>query len=279
MTSPFCTKIYNGFLLDKGGEQYFREYLLAKIDLPRFHDKYERSVMADGMSEAKRTREAFNAAIKDVCETFGIENFHEEQQKAIDLFFDAKDVFVSLPTGYGKSIIFQSIPVIASSLWKKPCTIFIVSPLKALMEDQVNYLNGLGLKAVALTEDSEDSIIERVIDGEYSHVYGSPESFLSKDAWRDVFSTSSFRTHLIGVAIDEAHCISHWYVLLQFLMHIYFPSLKYQFLRVHGFSFVKQLQLTTTMHCVVPENIHTPPTEGFLVERFPPPPTPPEIPF
>ena len=122
------------------------------------------------MSEATctRTREAFDAAIKEVCETFAIEKFHEEQQKAIDLFFDGKDVFVSLPTGYGKSIIFQSIPVIASRLWKKPCTIFIVSPLKALMQDQVKYLSGLGLKAIVLTEDSEDYSIERVINGEYS---------------------------------------------------------------------------------------------------------------
>lgn len=94
--------------------------------------------MVDRMSEAKvtRTLKAFNAAKKSkTCKTFGIEKFHEEQHKAIEKFFDGKDVFVSLPTGYGKSIIFQSIPVIASHLWKKPCTIFIVSPLKALMQD------------------------------------------------------------------------------------------------------------------------------------------------
>ena len=177
--------------------------------------------MADEVSEAIRTKAAFNAALNAVCETFGIEKFHEEQQKAIDLFFDGKDVFVSLPTGYGKSIIFQAIPVIASHLWKKPCTIFIVSPLKALMEDQVQYLNGLGLKAIALTEDD---IMERVMDGEFSHVYGSPESFLGQDAWRDVFSSSSFKAHLIGVAIDEAHCISHWYVLLQFVICMSCPK-------------------------------------------------------
>jgi len=82
--------------------------------------------MADLTSDATQTREAFNEAIKEVCKTFEIEKFHEEQQKAIDLFFDGKDVFISLPTGYGKSITFQSIPVIASLLWRKPCTIYIV---------------------------------------------------------------------------------------------------------------------------------------------------------
>ena len=51
---------------------------------------------AVGMSEATRTREASNATIKEVCYTFEIEKCHKEQQKAIDLFFDRKDVFISL---------------------------------------------------------------------------------------------------------------------------------------------------------------------------------------
>ena len=74
--------------------------------------------------------------------------------KATNLFFEGKNSFVSLPTGYGKSIILQAIPVIVSALWKKACAIiiiivFIVLHLKALMEDQVSYLNGAGLKAMA----------------------------------------------------------------------------------------------------------------------------------
>ena len=90
--------------------------------------------MADLTSDATQTREAFNEATKEVCKTFEIEKFHEEQQKAIDLFFGGKDVFtcISLLNGYGKSITFQSIPVIASHLWRKPCTIYIVSPLTAV---------------------------------------------------------------------------------------------------------------------------------------------------
>ena len=172
------------------------------------------------MSLRIRTSTSCNAALNQACMTFRIDKFHEEQQEAIDLFFEGKDVFVSLPTGYGKSIIFQAIPVIASALWKKPCTIFVVSPLKALMEDQVNYLNGLGLKAIALAEDSSDVLIERVMNGEYSHVYGSPESFLAQDTWRDIFISTTFKAHLVGVAIDEAHCISHWYVKCPFVVFL-----------------------------------------------------------
>ena len=151
----------------------------------------------------------FNAALAKVCNHFGISQLHQEQAEAINAFFEGNDVFVSLPTGYGKSFIFQAIPVMASLLYDKPFTMFIVSPLKALMEDQVNYLNGLGLKAVALTEESDDSLIEKVVSGEYSHVYGSPESFLAGDSWQDIFN-SPLKRQLTRVAVDEAHCISHW---------------------------------------------------------------------
>ena len=48
------------------------------------------------MSKATRTREAYNATIKETCDTFEIEKCHEEQQKAMDLFFYGKDVFISL---------------------------------------------------------------------------------------------------------------------------------------------------------------------------------------
>ena len=54
------------------------------------------------------------------------------------------------------------------------------------MQDQVQYLNGLGLKAIALTEDLEDYIIEPVINDEYSYAYWSPESLLNKDALKNL---------------------------------------------------------------------------------------------
>ena len=104
-------------------------------------------------------------ALAEVSKLFGIEKLHEEQEKAITAFYDDNDVFVSLPTGYGKSFIYQSIPVVATLLSKKPYTIFIISPLKALMADQVKYLNGLGtqtVRAVALTEQSDEHLIQPV---------------------------------------------------------------------------------------------------------------------
>ena len=110
-------------------------------------------------------KEAYEAALRQVCGTFRIPELHEEQRGANNCFFEGKDVSISLPTGYGKSVIFQAIPVIASLVWKKPCTMFIVSPLTALMEDQVQYLNSLQMKAIALKEDSSEDVIKRVMNG------------------------------------------------------------------------------------------------------------------
>jgi len=67
--------------------------------------------MADGAEERSQNETVYAAALDRVCATFGVQALHEEQRKAIDTFFEGKDVFVSLPTGYGKSVIFQAIPV------------------------------------------------------------------------------------------------------------------------------------------------------------------------
>lgn len=220
--TPFAW-IYNDFSLVNRWIDTFENTDWLKLILPRFYGqtstKWKIGKMADAMSETRQTKTAYEAALDQVCATFGIQKLHKEQQKAINMFFEGKDVFVSLPTGYGKSVIFQAIPVIASLLWKKPCTVFIVSPLKALMEDQVQYLKSLGFKAIVLSEESDNGVIEKVMNGEYLHVYGSPESFLGQEIWRDVFSCTTFKTHLVGVAIDEAHCISHWYVF--FILYLF----------------------------------------------------------
>jgi len=65
---------------------------------------------ADGMSEATRTQETFNAAIKEVCDTFKMEKFHEEQQKAIDLFSDGERCLYFIAcNGIGNRAILKQI--------------------------------------------------------------------------------------------------------------------------------------------------------------------------
>ena len=155
-------------------------------------------------------------AFSSVEELFEIESLFLEQKGAIRAFIE-KDVsiFVGLPTGAGKSLIFQSLPFVFDSLYGNPrgtSVLMVISPLKALMRDQVNYLLNLGIPAIAIVDElnTDPEILQQVKNGTYTHVYGSPECFLSCKAWRDIFSDSDFTSKLIGVAIDEAHCIVQW---------------------------------------------------------------------
>eukprot|EP00794_Sanderia_malayensis_P001622 gene1622-1796_t len=161
-------------------------------------------------------------ALALVCSVFDVPFLKKGQEDAIRVFLMGKSIFVSANTGFGKSLIFQSLPIIMDYINDELgyYTLLIVSPLKSLMEGQVKKLGDLGVNAVALSdmteggryEDDEDDTVAKKIDdilecveeGCYSLVYTSPESMMAKEVWRKISSTE-FRRHCIGVAIDEAH--------------------------------------------------------------------------
>jgi superfamily II DNA helicase RecQ len=80
------------------------------------------------------------------------------------------------------------------------------------MLDQVAHLQSLGINAVAVYADQDPKVLEEVEEGIYSHVYISPESMLSHQRWRKMLESPTFQEHCVVVAVDEAHCISHWSV-------------------------------------------------------------------
>jgi len=158
----------------------------------------------------------WDLAFSEVKEQFEISCLFRQQIDGIRAFFETpSNVFVTLPTGSGKSLIYQCLPFVADCLHGRPrctSTLVVISPLQALMKDQVDRLQNLGIPAVALIDDvCEDAeILQQVLNGVYTHVFGSPECLLASKSWRSIFSCPSFREHLIGVAIDEAHCIVQW---------------------------------------------------------------------
>ena len=166
------------------------------------------------MATFKATTSAWREALLLAKNQFHIDEFLPEQEEAIKAFLEGRDLFVNLPTGYGKSLIFQTIPIVADALKGNPrgmtSIIVVISPLKSLMHDQVEYLCNLGIPAIAIVDDNDPEIIQQVIDGYYLVVYCSPECVLSTSTWRGIFGASTFREKLIGVAIDEAHCITQW---------------------------------------------------------------------
>ena len=134
---------------------------------------------------------------------FGYKEFRPLQMEIIQDFLNNEDVTVLMPTGGGKSICFQ-IPAII-----KEGTLIVISPLIALMKDQVEGLIGNGIQAAYLnssqTSKQQEDIIAKVLEGNVDLLYISPERLLSQDFF-SVLKT----INIIGFAIDEAHCISSW---------------------------------------------------------------------
>ena len=142
-----------------------------------------------------------------------MENLFEEQIKAIKAFFRGNDVFFCASTGYGKSIVFQSIPLFADLLLDQvigTSTVVVVCPLTALMLDQVNKMNELGINAAAVFQRQEEAVLDDIENGIYSLVFTSPESMLATKRWDKILKSQSFVENCICIAVDEAHCISQW---------------------------------------------------------------------
>lgn len=167
------------------------------------------------------TQALWNLAFEEVKKKFKVSNILPEQEASIREFFKKKNVFVNLPTGYGKSFIYQCLPIVYDVLHANPrgsSIIVVISPLRSLMDDQVLYLNNLCIPAIAITNELDDpEIIQQVLNGIYIVVFGSPECFLSTSTWRGIFMSETLKEMIIGVAIDEAHCITQWYVDKRFL--------------------------------------------------------------
>ena len=114
----------------------------------------------------------------------------DDQRVAITEFVKGRDVFVGLPTGSGKSLCFAALPVVfdecrASRVQQGRSIVITVSPLSALMQDQVSTFQNRGLKCAHLGQDSSASKAA-VVAGDYQLVYLSPENRLQDTEIRDM---------------------------------------------------------------------------------------------
>ena len=134
---------------------------------------------------------------------WGFENFRGVQAEIIESIGAGNDTLGLMPTGGGKSITFQ-VPALA-----KEGLCLVISPLIALMKDQVEHLKQKGIKAVAIytgmTRDEVIVALENCIFGNYKFLYISPERLSS-----DLFQAKLRHMHVSFIAVDEAHCISQW---------------------------------------------------------------------
>jgi ATP-dependent DNA helicase RecQ len=134
---------------------------------------------------------------------WGYTSFRPLQEEIIRSIAEGKDTLGLMPTGGGKSITFQ-VPALA-----KEGICLVITPLIALMKDQVARLNSLEIRSVAIhsgmSGEEIDNALENCIYGDYKFLYVSPERLATR-----LFQGKVGRLNLSLVAIDEAHCISQW---------------------------------------------------------------------
>ena len=155
---------------------------------------------------------------------FGYDNFRGQQKEIIDQLIAGQDALVLMPTGGGKSLCYQ-IPAMI-----RPGVGVVISPLIALMQDQVNALHLLGVKAAflnsTLSMDEARLVEHQLQQGELDLLYIAPERLTS--SWTQSLLQ---RINIALFAIDEAHCVSQWghdfrvdYLQLS-LLHERFPDI------------------------------------------------------
>lgn len=147
---------------------------------------------------------SMTATIHEILKNYwGYDAFRPLQEDIIQSVIDQKDTLALLPTGGGKSICFQ-VPAMAMD-----GICIVVSPLIALMKDQVANLKSKGIKAQAIVSGMNKREIDIALDncayGNYKFLYVSPERLKS-----ELFLTRLQKMKVCMVAIDEAHCISQW---------------------------------------------------------------------
>jgi ATP-dependent DNA helicase RecQ len=188
-------------------------------------------------------------------DTFGFPDFRGVQRQVVDRVLNGQRTLAVMPTGAGKSLTYQ-LPAVAME-----GTCLVVSPLIALMHDQLRAATAIGIRAATLTsaDDNRDETIARFRAGDLDLLYVAPER-ASAESFRNLLRHAP----LSLFAIDEAHCVSEW-------GHDFRPD--YRLLRplLDAFPDVPRLALTATADAHTRDDICQQlgiPHEGMIVAGF-----------
>ncbi len=148
------------------------------------------------------------ALASELKRNFGFESFRPGQEAVVRDALAGRDVLAVMPTGGGKSLCFQ-LPAVM-----QPGVTLVVSPLIALMQDQVRLLTQNGIAATFINSSLEGREIAARLrglrQGDYKLVYVAPERLLQSDFVGQVLPTLRAERGLTAFVIDEAHCVSEW---------------------------------------------------------------------
>lgn len=164
------------------------------------------------------------SALNVLQSVFGYDQFRHHQQNVVQRLIDGEDAVVLMPTGGGKSLCYQIPSIVRQGVG------IIVSPLIALMQDQVTALQQLGVKAAfvnsSLDQFEAQEVETRLLNGEIDMLYVAPERLMTER-----FLNLLGRAPVALFAVDEAHCVSQWghdfrpeYIKLS-VLHERFPAI------------------------------------------------------
>ncbi len=180
--------------------------IIQDISFPKIISKK----LKEGVENLKIKSAISSNTLKYLLEyIFGYDSFREGQLDSLKRVLKNKDTITLLPTGAGKSLIFQLATLLL------PGMTITIAPIKSLMQDQVENLEKRGIsRAIGLSSDIEtkrerDMVQKWIYEGQYLIVYVSPERFLINDFRASL--REFLKKYLVSlIVIDEAHCVSEW---------------------------------------------------------------------
>ena len=134
----------------------------------------------------------------------------------------SQDIFLTQPTGSGKSLVYQLFPFaleyvqaqqsgVGATGKQTKNIVLVVSPLISLMNDQLSKLSKLEVSGISLSDVNDATKREKLTKGQFTFVFGSPEAFLSIEI-RELLKSTTYKERVVGVFVDESHCVAKWYV-------------------------------------------------------------------
>ena len=146
-------------------------------------------------------------AIHKATQSAGYSELKEYQRNAVEAYLSNRDVFVSAPTGAGKSLLFELAPYAFEHLSaNNKSVVLVIVPLVSLMKDQVNNLVSRGIPATYVGDTCSEDQLRDILNFKARIVFGSPEALLNN--YRHIFSR--LKSNLKALFVDESHCIAKW---------------------------------------------------------------------
>ena len=169
-----------------------------------------RAISKAEMSDLKSL--SMEALIKRAASQLGYPRIKPKQLEAVVKFCQGRDVFASLPTSHGKTLIYALLPSIFNAIrGRNSSIVLVVSPLVALMAEQKRRFLPIGINAEFLGElQTDDDAVGRVAKGQHELVLVSPENLYYNRTLREMLLSTVYKENLVALVVDEAHCIHTW---------------------------------------------------------------------